>query len=268
MKQIKIKSRMIALLAAVLMSSSVALAQTSTSKHIVERGETLESIAEKYGVSKDDLVKLNPDAGQFVYVGMELIVPEKKENSLQVETIPKPSQQVLPNEKSSTSYKSGLTSKIAASYLRVLYQSNSKIYGIDYGADFDSQYLTGKFFGRSDLKFGGKETTSATFGVAIGAKQRFQIGDAFLASIELTPYIGLGYMGQPKIVGQQEAKDETTFEYGALGNITIGFKICNTSKGNSTYLTAGYEIAAGRFKTKGMFENGYFSLGIITIVGN
>lgn len=78
MKQIKIKSRMIALLAAVLMTSSIAFAQTSTSKHIVERGETLESIAEKYGVSKDDIVKLNPDAGQFVYVGMELVVPEKE----------------------------------------------------------------------------------------------------------------------------------------------------------------------------------------------
>ena len=48
------------------------MAQTQTTKHIVERGETIASIAQKYSVSKEDIVRLNPDAAQFVYVGMEL----------------------------------------------------------------------------------------------------------------------------------------------------------------------------------------------------
>jgi len=76
MEQIKtIKNRIMAIALFMLVSVSAALAQAQTAKHIVERGETLETIAQKYGVTKDDIVKLNPDAAQFVYVGMELVVP-------------------------------------------------------------------------------------------------------------------------------------------------------------------------------------------------
>ncbi len=53
----------------------IASAQTSTIKHIVDRGETLASIAKRYGVTQAKIVELNPDAGQFIYVGMELIIP-------------------------------------------------------------------------------------------------------------------------------------------------------------------------------------------------
>lgn len=77
MRQIKIiKSRIMAVVLFALVSSSTVFAQTATTKHIVERGETVESIAQKYGVTKDEIVKLNPDAAQFVYVGMELVVPK------------------------------------------------------------------------------------------------------------------------------------------------------------------------------------------------
>lgn len=40
--------------------------------HIVQRGETIESIAGKYGTTADTILRLNPDAADFVYVGMEL----------------------------------------------------------------------------------------------------------------------------------------------------------------------------------------------------
>lgn len=58
----------------VMMVANVAMAQ-STKIHVVERGETIESIAKKYNVTKDEIVKLNPDVAQFVYVGMELTIP-------------------------------------------------------------------------------------------------------------------------------------------------------------------------------------------------
>lgn len=55
-------------------------AQSSTSKHVVERGETLASIAKHYSVTEEEIIKLNPDAAQFVYVGMELTIPAVKVN--------------------------------------------------------------------------------------------------------------------------------------------------------------------------------------------
>lgn len=56
-------------------SVSFAVAQTSTVKHTVDRGETLQSSAKRYATTEAKIIELNPDATQFVYVGMELTVP-------------------------------------------------------------------------------------------------------------------------------------------------------------------------------------------------
>lgn len=68
------KAKKIVLAIIVAMTANIAMAQ-STKVHVVERGETIETIAKKYGITKDALVMLNPDAAQFVYVGMELTIP-------------------------------------------------------------------------------------------------------------------------------------------------------------------------------------------------
>lgn len=49
--------------------------QDKTVNHIVDRGETLASIANLYGVTTGKIIELNPEASDFVYTGMELIVP-------------------------------------------------------------------------------------------------------------------------------------------------------------------------------------------------
>lgn len=51
------------------------LAQSQTVTHVVQRGETLESIAESYKVSVEDINKANPNADGIVYVGMKLVLP-------------------------------------------------------------------------------------------------------------------------------------------------------------------------------------------------
>lgn len=80
MEKSQLKNRMAAIIAAILLCIAPVTAQ-SVKKHIVERGETLASIAEKYGISQDELARLNPDAAQFVYVGMELMLPESTQQA-------------------------------------------------------------------------------------------------------------------------------------------------------------------------------------------
>lgn len=46
--------------------------------HIMQRGETPESIASKYGLTLDELKKGNPAIDKMYYVGMKLTIPEKK----------------------------------------------------------------------------------------------------------------------------------------------------------------------------------------------
>lgn len=53
------------------------MAQT-VQKHTVQRGETIESIAQKYGVTVSAMKEANPNIGDYFYVGMVLNVPEKK----------------------------------------------------------------------------------------------------------------------------------------------------------------------------------------------
>lgn len=64
--------------AGLLIAFSVTGYSQDTITHLVKRGETLESIAERYGTTSDSILALNPDASDFVYVGMALKIPVVK----------------------------------------------------------------------------------------------------------------------------------------------------------------------------------------------
>ena len=59
------------------------MAQSQTVTHIVKRGETIESIAEFYKVSVEDINKTNPNADGIVYVGMKLVIPTNRKEPTQ-----------------------------------------------------------------------------------------------------------------------------------------------------------------------------------------
>lgn len=65
-----------------------AVAQTNTTKHTVERGETLTSIAKQYATTEAKIIELNPNAAHFLYIGMELIIPNAQERKQSEELIP------------------------------------------------------------------------------------------------------------------------------------------------------------------------------------
>ena len=66
----------------------LAMAQSQTVTHVVQRGETLESIAEYYKVSVADINKANPNTDGIVYVGLKLTIPVEVIH-LQTQTIAK-----------------------------------------------------------------------------------------------------------------------------------------------------------------------------------
>lgn len=53
------------------------LSAQETVKHIVQKGETISSIATNYGVTVAEITTLNPKAAKYLFVGMELQVPVK-----------------------------------------------------------------------------------------------------------------------------------------------------------------------------------------------
>lgn len=89
MKFKNFKLRLMGCLAVVFMSAISTVAQDTMIKHVVVRGETLEDIAKSYNVTKEEIISLNPSAAQFVYVGMELTIPQKQEaQQTSINTIP------------------------------------------------------------------------------------------------------------------------------------------------------------------------------------
>ncbi|HIR72131.1 MAG TPA: LysM peptidoglycan-binding domain-containing protein [Candidatus Coprenecus pullicola] len=62
-------------LAAWLLIVNVPLSAQAILKHTVDIGETLASIAQRYGTTEARIIELNPDAADFIYVGMELVIP-------------------------------------------------------------------------------------------------------------------------------------------------------------------------------------------------
>lgn len=66
-------------IAVLLMASITSFAQTKAKTHTVKRGETIESIANKYGVDIYDIISANPQAdGNYCYPGMKLLIPRNK----------------------------------------------------------------------------------------------------------------------------------------------------------------------------------------------
>lgn len=66
-------------IAVILMASITSFAQKKAKIHTVKRGETIESVAYKYGVDIYDLINANPQAdGNYCYPGMKLLIPGKE----------------------------------------------------------------------------------------------------------------------------------------------------------------------------------------------
>lgn len=63
----------LAALLVVLLSTMTATAQTTS--HEVQRGETLDIIAQKYGITTEALLQANPDAADMFFTGMKLRIP-------------------------------------------------------------------------------------------------------------------------------------------------------------------------------------------------
>lgn len=257
------------------------MAQSQTVTHVVQRGETLESIAEYYKVSVEDINKANPNADGMVYVGMKLNIPTN--STIQNSVTKEERQSVKEATKHNVQYQNTdsyvarenmsnhqTTSNNSLEYgegssFSFLYQSDAKLYGLQMEMGTNLFCLTASII--SNLKFGKKDTSASTAWLGAGVRRKLVIANNFLIQGKLYPYIGLSQSNTPKDIEiGQEAEDKTKFTYGASADVSVGLKLWNTAKGNSTYLHVGYAIMASEFETKGMFKGGCIMVGLTTII--
>ena len=160
----------------------LSMAQSQTVTHVVQRGETLESIAEYYKVSVEDINKANPNAEGIVYVGMKLNIP----------TSSKP--QIVSNidNQSGSTYTQGNNIK---------HHSNDKVYQEHkYKAAKNEDEKVGKFEFAGELGFGFiKGADNFMYEATVGANYRLPYNLYIGARIG---YNSANYTGLIKIEGQ------------------------------------------------------------------
>lgn len=89
----------------------LAMAQSQTVTHIVQRGETIESIADYYKVSVADINKANPNADGIIYVGMKLNIPASTSPKNETRTEKTTTSGISSNENTSYAPQSSTTKK-------------------------------------------------------------------------------------------------------------------------------------------------------------
>lgn len=88
-----------------------AMAQSQIVTHVVQRGETIESIAEYYKVSVADINKANPNADGIIYVGMKLNIPTSTSPKNETRTEKTTTSGISSNENTSYVLQSSTTKK-------------------------------------------------------------------------------------------------------------------------------------------------------------
>lgn len=170
--------------------------------HTVNRGETLSSIAQKYGVSEEKIIKANPQAAQFIYVGLELTIPTSSAPT----SSPIPSTSVKPIPESSENEASKPSSVVDSKevYTPVLSHSDNWFsqYGVNYLANFKdadkgyygfffeliNEYGWGGFF-LIDLNYGIVDDWGALSRLGVTRGTRF--GDHIYGSIPMCLNYGM-----------------------------------------------------------------------------
>ena len=75
------KHIMLAVLLMVLTTLPTAAQQSEYFLHTVTKGQGLYSISRMYGVTEDDIIKLNPGSEKVIKVGQELRIPNRQQPS-------------------------------------------------------------------------------------------------------------------------------------------------------------------------------------------
>lgn len=240
--------------------------------HTIQRGETLESIAEKYQITVQALKQANPEASEFFYVGMKLIIPAKSAVASQpTAEIPKESKVVAASEekRASQSLSKGNSDDdwVTGAGYHVFFDPDAKNYGLQISQD--PVKFVHIAFGISHT-FVDHGATGAYLGLGVGAKYLY---DPIMVFANVYPYASLSLIEE--ITNWEDVfeynkkptyKSKTKFSYGAQAELGIGLKVYESGNGKKFLVSGGYCIGAPEFKTDNMFKNGVWFAGI-TVVG-
>lgn len=176
MSTINFYNRIVAALVFALVAlTAVAQTEMSVVTHVMQKGETLQTIASRYSTTPQAIIELNPEAAEFTYVGMELKIPAVTATAHSTTPVYTPSTMSERNDVPPTSYSDNAsqqnyvedvaetniagTTKFAGEYGALFISKNKKL-GADGGRNFGMKvnfgmqyYITEAFYGNARLGY-------------------------------------------------------------------------------------------------------------------
>ncbi len=225
--------KFLAIFAVIIFAFGVATAQT-TATHIVDKGETLASIAKKYGVSEAEIISLNPEAAQFIYVGQELAIPQASRTAVQA-----------------TANDSGKATGQSATDALVSSENNSD----------ESDDKPG-FFPNFSMEYGflskekGVKGTNYTYAFTLGANYFFMRKLSGLFAGVNIGYNSANYNNHAS-AGRGQYVSETTTAHFVTLPIHVGYRFAASNRNFGITPYAGLDVnfcVGGKTKTKGRVE--------------
>lgn len=176
--------RKILLTCIVFITSSVFCMAQSSVTHTVARGETLASIATQYGVTEKQIIEANPDAAQFIYVGMELTIPNVPSSSTDKVNTSEESNYSLPTP-SNQNYNT--PTEIYPAKKETYTPFDFCSFGISYIADFDTA-------GEGHYMIGGSVMNDAGWGADFHIGANYGLVDKDFAGVLFPPGPSYGHV--------------------------------------------------------------------------
>lgn len=172
-----------------LMLASLSMSAQTRLSHTVQRGETIESVAKKYGISVSDLQQANPSTKDYFYAGMKLVIPRKTstQNTTQTQNS-NSSNRVAVTNPSSTKSRNNPIKAIKQKVQKPTFHSNLDgsdftSVALTFGSDFTD--LVGMTYGIQGQYFldnglGATLTVGANYGLEDDADVVFRIGPSYV----------------------------------------------------------------------------------------
>lgn len=240
---------------ALMLASLSMLAQTSQS-HTVQRGETIESVAKKYGISVSDLQQANPSTRDYFYAGMKLVIP-RKVNTQNVTQTPSS------NSTTNVSVTKLSTTKTRNNPIKQKVQKSTFHSDLD-GSDFTSVALTfgsdftdlvgmtygiqGQYF--LDNGFGATLTAGANYGLEDDADIVFRVGPSYVYPLTNMFYV-MGTACYTLTLADYEGNTGTVSGVSVIPTIGMSFNRIKVGINGDLHWRNGGDFRAGAYISVG-----------------
>lgn len=242
------------ILSLALMLTALSMSAQSTVSHTVQRGETIESVAKKYGISVKDLQQANSSTKDYFYAGMKLTIPR----------VSTPAQTQNQNSNTTNRVTTVISSqknpirKTKERIQRVSFHSNLEAsdfssVGVFFGHDFTDLVgmtygILGQYFLNNGL--GATLTAGANYGLADDADIMFRVGPSYVYPLTNMFYV-MGTACYTLTLADYEGNTGTVSGVSVIPTIGMSFNRIKVGINGDLHWRNGGDFGAGAYLSVG-----------------